>query len=306
MHTQSPRIRRQTPTALAALIAALIAIMPGTPGMFSIAAAPATQTVTANLFVYLLRDGKIAAAQRPVAVEDNRPGRASLLALLDGATDAEEDAGLMTAIPSGTDLIDVTLDNATSVATVDLSDDMLSPPRSDEPDAEQEALIYLGRLAQVVFTLTQFPSIDAVLFEIDGAPLRDLPILETIQINPFYGPIDLAQPLDRTDLEPVIPAIFVERPAIGEAVDLPLRVAGTANTFEAAFVLQLRDADGVVLLEQPSTATSGTGTRGTFDLTLTLPDDRDLSGLTLVAFERSARDGEPINQVEIPLTQSSQ
>jgi len=301
MHIQNTQIRRQTRTALAAIIATLIAIM---PGVAAIAAAPAAQAVSTDLFVYLLRDGKIAAAQRPVAVEDNRPGRASLLALLDGTTDAEDDAGLMTAIPIGAELIDVTLDNATGVATVDLTDDMLSPPRSDEPDAEQEALIYLGRLAQVVFTLTQFPSIDAVLFEIDGEPLSDLPILETIQINPFYGPIDLAQPLDRADLEPVIPAIFVERPAVGEPVDLPLRVAGTANTFEAAFVLQLRDADGVVLLEQPTTATSGTGTRGTFDLTLNLPDDRDLSTLTLVAFERSARDGEPINQVEIPLTPS--
>ncbi len=302
MHARTVRALCPRPAAIAILLTALIALVPGTSALS--ATTPAAQAVTYDLFVYLLRDGQIAATQRPVEVEGGRVGRASLLSLLDGATEDEEDAGLMTGIPIGTELRDVTLDNATGVATVDLSDDLLSPPRSDEPDAETEARIYLGRLAQVVYTLTQFPSITSVAFEIDGEPLTDLPILETIQVNPFYGPIDLSQPLDRTDLEPVTPAIFVERPALGEAVDLPLRVAGTANTFEAAFVLQIRDADGVVLLEEPTTATSGTGTRGTFDLTLSLSDDRDLSTLTLVAFERSARDGEPINQVEIPLTQS--
>lgn len=296
------RSGRQTTIAvtLAVGIAALVALIPIAAALA--ATTPAAQTVTDDLFVYLLRDGKIAAAQRPVEIEGNRPGRASLRALLAGPTEAEEDAGLTTGIPNGTDLNDVTLDDATDVATVDLSDDFLSPPRSDEPDAEEEALIYLGRLAQVVYTLTQFPSITSVTFQIDGEPLTDLPVLETIETNPFNEPIDLAQPLDRATMEPVTPAIFVERPALGEDITFPLRVAGTANTFEAAFVLQLVDADGVVILEEPTTATSGTGTRGTFDLTLTPPTDVDLIDLTLVAFERSARDGEPINQVEIPLT----
>ncbi len=298
MHTIRSGHQMTLAATLAAVIAALIALIPITA---AIAATPAAQTVTDDLFVYLLRDGTIAAAQRPVAIEGNRPGRASLLALFDGPTGAEEDAGLTTGIPKGTDLNDVTLDDATDVATVDLSDDFLSPPRSDEPDAEEEALIYLGRLAQVVYTLTQFPTITGVTFQIDGEPLTGLPILETIQTNPFYAPIDLAQPLDRAMLESVTPAIFVERPAFGEEIAFPLRVAGTANTFEAAFVLQLVDADGVVLLEQPATVTSGTGTRGTFDLTLSPPAEANLTGLTLVAFERSARDGEPINQVEIPL-----
>jgi len=304
MHARTVRALCPRPAAIAILLTALIALVPGTSALS--ATTPAAQAVTYDLFVYLLRDGQIAATQRPVEVEGGRVGRASLLSLLDGATEDEEDAGLITGIPIGTELRDVTLDNATGVATVDLSDDLHSPPRSDEPDAETEARIYLGRLAQVVYTLTQFPSITSVAFEIDGEPLTDLPILETIQVNPFYGPIDLSQPLDRTDLEPVTPAIFVERPALGEAVDLPLRVAGTANTFEAAFVLQIRDTDGIVLLEEPTTATSGTGTRGTFDLTLDLPDAPDVSGLTLVAFERSARDGEPINEVEIPLDSGSE
>ncbi len=292
----------------AMLVAAVVTVIPlaslttaaGTP--VSATPALAAQTETRDLFVYLLRDGDIAAARRPIEVEGGRVGRASLVALLDGPTDEEQDAGLTSGIPVETELLDVTLDNATDVATVDLNDRFLSPPRSDEPDAETEALIYLGRMAQVVYTLTQFSTITAVTFEIEGEPLTDLPILETIQTNPINGPIDLSQPLERGDLEPVTPAIFVERPAVGEEITFPVRVAGTANTFEAAFVLQIRDDDGVALLEQPVTATSGSGTRGTFDITLDPGPVLDTEGLTLVAFELSARDGAPINQVEIPLT----
>ena len=45
------------------------------------------------------------------------------------------------------------------------------------------------------------------------------------------------------------------------------------------------------------TATSGTGTRGTFDFTTKAVDDV----ASLVVFERSAKDGSRINEVEIPL-----
>ena len=304
MHTIADRGR----TLRAMLVAALITVIP-MASLTTIAATPAVatpalaaQSTVQDLFVYLLRDGKLAAAQRPIEVDGGRVGRASLQSLLAGTNDDEEDDGLMSAIPAGTELLDVTLDDATDVATVNLNDRFLMPPRSDEPDAETEALIYLGRIAQVVFTLTQFSTITGVTFAIEGEPLTDLPILETIQINPFYGPIDLSQPLERADLEPVMPAIFVERPARGEAITFPVRVAGTANTFEAAFMLQIRDGDGVALLEQHVTATSGTGTRGTFDITLDPGPVADVDGLTLVAFELSARDGSPINQVEIPLT----
>ena len=290
------------------LVAILVAVIP----LASLPAAAATpaaatpalaaQAETRDLFVYLLRDGDIAAARRPIEVEGGRVGRASLLALIDGPTDEEEDAGLTSGIPVGTELLDVTLDTATGVATVDLNDRFLSPRAATNRTPRPKRLIYLGRIAQVVYTLTQFSTITAVTFEIEGEPLTDLPILETIQINPFNGPIDLSQPLERGDLEPVTPAIFVERPAVGEEISFPLRVAGTANTFEAAFVLQIRDADGVALIEEHVMATSGTGTRGTFDYTLDPPEIADTDGLTLVAFELSARDGETINQVEIPLT----
>ena len=96
MHTFADR--GQTLRALRAmLVAILVAVIPlaslPTTAATPAAATPAlaTQAETRDLFVYLLRDGDIAAARRPIEVEDGRVGRASLLALIDGPTDEEED-----------------------------------------------------------------------------------------------------------------------------------------------------------------------------------------------------------------------
>ena len=75
-------------------------------------------------------------------------------------------------------------------------------------------------------------------------------------------------------------------------------MTGTANTFEANFQYELTDADGRVIAENFVTATSGTGTRGTFEFTV--PFEFDGDG-TLIVFESSAKDGSRINVAEIPL-----
>jgi germination protein M len=80
-----------------------------------------------------------------------------------------------------------------------------------------------------------------------------------------------------------------------------LRVAGSANTFEATVNLELIDAHGDVLAEDFVTATSGSGTRGTFDHVLPIPEGAT-GPATLVAFEMSARDGSRSNMVRVPVT----
>ena len=126
-------------------------------------------------------------------------------------------------------------------------------------------------LAQVVFTATQFASVRAV--EVGGRELR------------------------RADFEQETPAILVETPLPGERVTGPLRVAGTANTFEATFMLQLFAGDRK-LYDHFVTATSGSGTRGTYEASV--PFDVKGAG-RLVVFEASAEDGRPLHRVEIPL-----
>jgi hypothetical protein len=83
-------------------------------------------------------------------------------------------------------------------------------------------------------------------------------------------------------------------------VSSPLRVFGTANTFEATFEYELLDADGKVLSKHFVTATSGSGTRGTYDFTIRY--DTPGGPGKLVVYELSAADGSRIHQVEIPLT----
>ncbi len=130
-------------------------------------------------------------------------------------------------------------------------------------------------VAQVVYTLTQFSNVDSVKI--------------------------LGKSYTRADFEDLTPAILVESPLPFEEVTSPLRVTGTANTFEATFSYELTDTDGRIVDENFVTATSGTGTRGTFDFTtdeFTVPFD----GIgALIVFERSAKDGSRINLVEIPV-----
>lgn len=104
----------------------------------------------------------------------------------------------------------------------------------------------------------------------------------------------------RADFEDLTPAILVESPLPFASVTSPMRVWGTANTFEATFDYELLEPAGKVLSHHFVTATSGSGTRGTFDFTVPFEAPNGLG--KLVVFEESAADGSRIHQVEIPLT----
>jgi germination protein M len=103
------------------------------------------------------------------------------------------------------------------------------------------------------------------------------------------------------DTEEALPAILVESPLVGATVSSPLTIRGTANTFEATFMVELRPEQGKPLYQDFVTATSGNGTRGTFEKTIDFVADRGRPG-TLVVYERSAEDNSIMNEVEIPVT----
>lgn len=233
---------------------------------------------TSSTTVYLLRDGKIAPVRReiPATLE---PERAALIKLLEGPTDDEAAGGLVSAIPAGTDLLGLSLDGG--VATVDLSGAF--------DDGGGSASI-LGRVAQVVATLTRFDRVKRVEFELDGEPVTAIGG-EGAVVDP---------PVGRPAIEDQTPQILIESPLPGDTVSSPVRLRGTANVFEANVSIEVRDETGAVILEAFTTATSGTGTRGTFDTKLSLPT---VSGkLTIVAFEASAQDGRPLHAVEVQVT----
>ena len=233
-----------------------------------------TTTETSSVAVYLLRDGKVTPVRRTVPATP-AIARAALTALLEGPTDDEREDGLSSAIPEGTSLVDIAL--ADGVATVDLDGSFASDEESMR-----------SRVAQVVATLTRFPTVDRVAFRIDGESVSSL------------GDVDVGRPLGRLAIEKETPQILVESPLPGDAVSSPIRLQGTANVFEATVSLEVRDETGATVLRDFTTATSGTGTRGTFDTRLRLPETT--GSLTIVAFESSAEDGRPLHVVRVPVT----
>jgi germination protein M len=233
---------------------------------------------TTPLRVYFVRLERVGAAGREVQATP-AVGAAALRELLAGPTAEDASADLDSEIPSGTKLNGLTIDNG--VATVDLSKAFESGGGSTSMQL---------RVAQVVYTLTQFPSVKRVQFKIDGKPVEAIGG-EGVVVDP---------PVGRKAFEKQTPAILVESPTPGSVVTSPVRVRGTANTFEATLNLRLLDGSGKVLYDNFTTATSGSGTRGTFEQTIPFTISKDGPG-TLVAYEHSAADGSEINVVRIPV-----
>jgi immunoglobulin-like protein involved in spore germination/sporulation and spore germination protein len=211
-----------------------------------------TAPETTKLRVYFLLNDKVQPVAREVP-KTQAVAQAALDELAAGPTAGEADLGLTS--DGSLDISGVTIENG--IATLE-----------GEIPASRT-----GR-AQVVYTLTQFPTVQHV--EIDGAHYT------------------------RADFEDETPAILVESPLAFEAVTNPIHATGTANTFEATFNYEVVDPAGKVVDKNFVTATSGTGTRGTFDF-MTKPYTGKAGEGALVVFEISAKDGSRTKEVRIPV-----
>lgn len=207
-------------------------------------------------------------------------GRASIEALLAGPDPAEVHAGLVSEVPAGTVLLD--LDISQGVATVDLSGDF---------EAGGGTASMTARLAQLVYTITQFPSVDVVSLRLDGRP-----------VSIFSGEgLVLDTPVGRDDYRDLLPSIFVESPAWGETLPAPARLVGEAAVYEAVFHVEVLDAGGVVVARPDYVMTdNGTGW-GRFDVTLPYSVAGPQDG-TLRVWAYSAEDGSVIHELSIPVT----
>jgi Immunoglobulin-like domain of bacterial spore germination/Sporulation and spore germination len=201
--------------------------------------------------LYFLQDGKVWPERRGITT-DQAIATNTINQLLEGT-----ESDLTTAIPPETRLGGLTVDGG--VASI-----QLEPPLTDRK-----------AMAQVAYTLLQFPTVKRVSFN-GGRPLAS------------------------RAFEPQTPAILVQSPLAGEEVEPGFEATGTANTFEATFQYELLDADGKVLKKDFVTATSGSGTRGTFSFMVPYEVDATEQG-RLVVFEISAADGSRTNERAIPL-----
>jgi len=102
--------------------------------------------------------------------------------------------------------------------------------------------------------------------------------------------------------ETSVAAITIEHPAEGQTVSVPFTASGTADTFEAALTIDVVDAEGVARCVRHLTATSGSGTRGTWQGVLAFPPEEDLLQATMRAYTVSAKDGSMADVVEFPVT----
>jgi hypothetical protein len=238
----------------------------------------ASPTGTMTVSVYLLRGETLGVAHRKVPATQ-AVATAAMTALLEGPSAREKAAGLATTILAGTTLNEVTIEDGT--ARVDLSGEFASGGGS---------LSMQARVAQVVYTLTQFPTVKSVEFLVDG---------EIVTAIGGEG-IVVDGPQRRSDWAGLLPAIFVETPAVGDVVTgSPIKVRGSASVFEATFVLEVLGSGGATGTGKTVTATEGAPGRGVFSVSLALPA---MTGRgKLVAYEVSMADGSRMNEVRIPL-----
>lgn len=249
-----------------------------TPSQTASPSPSATTPTVRSANVYFLRGEKVASVHRDVTVTGAAIATAAMRALLDGPTATERTAGLTTTIPSATELNAVTISGGT--ADVDLTAAYGSGGGT---------LSMSARLMQVVFTLTQFPTVRQVTFRLDGKPITALGG-EGIMVD---------KPQTRAQYESFLPPIFIDSPAMGETVTSPLTVRGVANVFEGQFMIEVTDSSGTVLVKQPAHASMGSYSA----FAETLSWDTPATGAGRVTgYDRSPKDGARIDDYVVPVT----
>ncbi|PWR07483.1 spore gernimation protein [Micromonospora acroterricola] len=210
--------------------------------------------------LWYVRSGQLVPTHRtrPATVATSRLALTELAA---GPTPAESATGLTTLLPAGVEVARIT----DGVAT-------LGPVPSADGPVERRRL----REAQVVWTLTQFPTVRQVRLGGGGAPVG------------------------RTDYADLLPPIVVTGPNIGERVTAPLAVTGTADVFEATVSVRVLDAAGREVATAFGTASCGSGCRGGYRVVVGWRITREQRG-TVEVYEVSAHDGSRIHTVIVPV-----
>ena len=258
---------------------------PAASGTARATASPSGQQPTATqapareigLQAWFSRNGKLFVTERTVPATTG-VGQAALDRLLTGPSAAEYAAGLRSQIPAGTTLHGVRI--SAGIATADLS--------SSFGSAASPSAMPL-RIAQVVYTLTQFPTVTGVRFAIDGQGVT------------VVGGVPVQSPQTRAMYGGYLSAITVRSPVIGARVTSPVTVSGTADVFEATVSVRILDAAGREIARTFTTASCGTGCRGDYSVTVSYSVPRTAPG-TIEVFESSAKNGLPVNVQLIPVT----
>ncbi len=255
--------------ALTAIMALNFALLPGISG-----ATEHEDTTSSTVAIYLMLDqldddGPFLVPVHREVDDTVAIAEAALLSLLQGPTEAEADSGpsLGSEIPDGVTLHGIAIDDG--LATVDLSGDFAEGGGS---------ATMLSRLAQLVFTLTQFATVDGVALELDGQPTT-LFSAEGLDITP---------PVDRSyfDGTGVLAPVSVDTPSY--AGSFAARLGGSTNV--DAFSIEVLDGDGR-LLGAAQAALDGVDGRTAFDVTVPYVSLTEQFGAVLVAWDQAGLSG---------------
>jgi hypothetical protein len=230
-----------------------------------------------GLQAWFTRQGKLIVTERTVPATTS-VGGAAVDRLLAGPSAAEYAAAVRSQIPVGTTLLGLSISSGTATANLSSSFESAASPSTMSL-----------RIAQMVYTLTQFPTVTSVRFQINGQGVTVL------------GGVPVQSPQTRPMYSGYLSAITVQSPVIGQSVTNPVTVSGTADVFEAVVSVRILDSAGHEIARTFTTASCGTGCRGDYSVTISYPVPRTEPG-TIEVFESSAKNGLPINVQQIPVT----
>jgi germination protein M len=235
-----------------------------------------TEPTTVDVRVYFLREERLVIDHREV--DGPAVLRGALTALVAGPS-----GDLFTTIPDGTELLDVNLADGT--ATVDLSEEFASGGGT---------LSMTARVAQVVFTATQFDNVERVVFWLEGAPIEYLGGEGLVMSEPWV----------RADVDRELSgSVIVDTPRPGDTVTSPFVVTGEADVFEGDFPIEIRRGEEVLAVIAPVTG----GAWGNWaDFSTTVVVDTEPGPIELVAFDEGGCGDDPecppVIETVVPLT----
>ena len=206
---------------------------------------------TLSLEVWFSRDNGLVAVRRTHA-PTQLVATAAMNALLDGPTAAERSAGLSSAVPTGTRLLGIAIHDG--LATVDLTSEYQSGggarSRCRRGSARSSTRSRSSRPCRRCASASTASRSTSSRARASCSSTRS-----AAATTPH-----------------LLPAITVDKPAAGARVTSPVTVSGSANVFEANVTVEVLDASGKVVGKTFTTASCGTGCRGTYSV------DGDLQG----------------------------
>jgi hypothetical protein len=185
-------------------------------------------------------------------------------------------------VPADTKLLGLTISG--TAAQVNLSEAFASGGGS---------LSMTAAVAEVVYTLTRFPTVRSVEFLIEGTPVEAL----------GGEGVMLGEAQRRADWRNFEPAIFVQSPGVGAVVSSPFVLIGTASVYEGTFQARLVDSSGRRIVSATVQATQGAPGRGGFAKEIAFSTSAQRG--TIIVYDQSMEDGSRQDEVRIPVSFST-